>query len=136
MKILGSAVELLMLVIIVSAPIICICRGYGFIKLHLVSVPIIFFTIILAAYWPHFYADLRLDLIGFDFNGMSDAERARDVVPEMREEATRLYSSNMGIGWPLKVIIWMTVLLPYPSIIWLFALVYKKTTSWLSDKNT
>jgi hypothetical protein len=28
------------------------------------------------AYWPQFYSAVRLELLGFDFEGMSDTERA------------------------------------------------------------
>ena len=136
METLGFIVELLILITIVFTPIVCVRKNYSFLKLYLVSVPIIFFILILGAYWPHFYTDVRLDLMGFEFDGMSDAERVKNVVPEMREEATRLYRSNMGIGWPMKAIIWMVILLPYPLIIWLFALGYKKLKSRLGVKNT
>jgi len=44
------------------------------------------------------YADLRLYQIGFNFDGMNDAQRALNVSVELKDEATKLYWSNMGIG--------------------------------------
>ncbi len=136
METLGFIVELLILMIIVFTPIVCVCKNYSFVKLYLVSALIISFMLIVGAYWPHFYTDVRLDLMGFDFDGMSDAERGQNVAPEMREEATKLYWSNMGIGWPLKAIIWMVILLPYPLIVWVFGLAYNKLKNRFAAKNT
>ena len=48
---------------------------------------------------------------------MSDAERAQNVAPELRDEATRLYWSKMGIGWPLKAIFGMIVVVPFLSVV-------------------
>lgn len=118
MEILGIAIQLGFLIAIVVIPIIGASKGYGFIRVNIVSLPIICFLIVLLAYWPHFYTDLRLELMGFDFEGMSDAERARSVLPEMRKEATALYWSNMGIGWPLKAIFGIALLAPYPTLVW------------------
>ncbi|WP_298445323.1 hypothetical protein [uncultured Ferrimonas sp.] len=134
METLGFIVELLILTIIVSTPIVCAYKNYSFVKLYLVSASIISLMLIVGSYWPHFYTDVRLDLMGFDFDGMSDVERSQYVAPEMREEATKLYWSNMGIGWSMKAIIWMVILLPYPVIVWLFGLGYKKVKNRFSAK--
>jgi hypothetical protein len=84
MEILGFIVELLILMLIVFTPIVCVCKNYSFVKLYLVSVLIIYFMLILGAYWAHLYTGVHLDLMGFDFEGMSDAERGQNVAPEMR----------------------------------------------------
>lgn len=118
MEALGIAIQFGFLAAIVAIPIIGVVRDYGFVRLNAISLPIICFLIALAAYWPHFYSDLRLELMGFDFGGMSDAERARNVLPESGEEATALYWSNMGIGWPLKAIFGMVFFAPYPTVVW------------------
>jgi len=136
METLGFIVELLILTTIFFTPIVCAYKNYGFVKLSLVSAPIISFMLIVGAYWPHFFTDVRLDFMGFHFDGMSDVERVQNVAPEMREEATKLYWSNMGIGWPMKAIIGMVILLPYPLVVWLFGLGYKKVKNKFSAKNT
>lgn len=94
------------------------------------------FMLIIGGYWPHFYTEVRLDLMGYDSLGMSEAERLQNVAPEMHEQATQLHWSNMGVGWPLKVIIWMVILLPYPLIVWLFGFGFKKLKLRFSAKNT
>ncbi|MBA6254391.1 hypothetical protein [Colwellia sp. MB3u-55] len=136
METLGFIVELLILMIIVFTPIVCVCKNYSFVKLYLVSALIISLMLIVGAYCPHFFTEVRLDSMGFDFEGMSDAERVQNVAPEMREEATKLYWSNMGNGWPMKAIIWMVFLLPYPLIVWVFGLAYNKLKNRFGAKNT
>jgi hypothetical protein len=68
------------------------------------------------AYLPDLYADLRLDYLGFDFDGWSDKDRVRNIAPELRDEATKLYRSRMGIGWPLKAIFGAVLLIPYQIV--------------------
>jgi hypothetical protein len=72
----------------------------------------------------------------FDFDGMSDVERARNVAPELRELATKLYWSHMGIGWPLKAMIGMALLSPYPTAVWILSLVLRKIRDVVCEKHT
>jgi hypothetical protein len=65
------------------------------------------------AYWPDLYASLRLDYLGFDFDGWSDKDRVRNIAPELRDEAIKLYQSRMGIGWSLQAIVGVVLLIPY-----------------------
>jgi len=118
MDALGSCIQMGLITMIVVIPIVFVRKGYGFLKVNLISIPLIFLFVIMLAYWPHFYDNFRLELMGFDFEGMSDAERAQNVAPELRDEATRLYWSHMGIGWPLKAIFGMIFVLPITSIVW------------------
>lgn len=118
METLSLAIQIGFLAAIAAMPIYCVSKGCGFIRINTVSIPLICILIALLAYWPHFYSDLRLELMGFDFEGMSDEERARNVLPELRDEATSLYWSNMGIGWPLRAILGMVIISPYPTVVW------------------
>jgi hypothetical protein len=131
---LGYAVLVMLLTVIVFTPIYCAYKKLSFIKLNLMCIPIISIVCALCAYWPHIYTDIRLSLMGFDFNGMSDAERSINVTPDLRDEATRLYWSNMGVGWPLTAILWAIIFLPYPTAIWLLAMLYKKFIGVLGKK--
>ncbi|GAA0706054.1 MULTISPECIES: hypothetical protein [Vreelandella] len=119
METLGIAISLVMAGLIIATPIYCVAKSRSFIRLNLISIPIIFTLVIAGAYWPHFYKDVRLEMMGLDFDGMSDEERTRNVTPEQKEEAIELYWSLMGIGWPLQAIIGMVLVLPYPSTVWL-----------------
>ena len=118
MEILGIVVHFALLAAIVVVPIIVVSKGYDFLWTNIISLPIICFLLVLMAYWPYFYTDFRLELMGFNFDGMSEAERVRNVLPELREEAKELYWSNMGIGWPLKAIFGIVLFTPYPTVIW------------------
>ena len=83
-----------------------------FLRINLISFPIIFILVALLAYWPHFYRDFRLSLMGFYSDSMSNAERVRQVAPESRELANNLYQSGMGIGWTLQALIGMVIFFP------------------------
>lgn len=68
------------------------------------------------AYLPDLYASLRLDYLGFDFDGWSDEDRVRNIVPKFREEAIKLYQSRMGIGWTFQALIGAILLVPYQIV--------------------
>jgi hypothetical protein len=70
----------------------------------------------LFAYLPDLHAYLRLDYLGFDFDGWSDEERLRNIPPDLRAEATKLYWSRMGIGWTLQALGGAILLIPYQII--------------------
>jgi hypothetical protein len=69
--------------------------------------------VFLFAYLPDLYVSVRLDYLGFDFDGWTDEERVRNIAPEFRDEAIKLYFSRMGIGWTFKAIIGAFLLIPY-----------------------
>jgi hypothetical protein len=66
-----------------------------------VSAAVVIVAATFLACWPHIYREIRLDKLGLDMLGSSDAERVRNVAPEHRAEAIRLYWSCMGVGWPI-----------------------------------
>lgn len=68
------------------------------------------------AYLPDLYASLRLDYLGFDFDGWSDEDRVRNIAPKFRDEATKLYQSRMGIGWTFQALIGAILLIPYQIV--------------------
>ena len=125
MEALGIGIQIVFIALIILVPIISVFKGYGFLRANMISIPFIFLVVVIGAYWPHFYADLRLELMGFDFEGMNDVERARNVALELRGEATKLYWSNMGIGWPLKAIFGMLFVALYPSTFWCVVAIVK-----------
>lgn len=132
MDTLGKIIFVSLALAIFAMPIFFVFKKYSFTKFYLVSLATIIAVVFFAAYWPHLYTDLRLQAMGFDFQGMSDAERARNVEPSLRDEATELYWSGMGVGWPLTAILWAIILMPYPLLIWLF----KKAGQYFGSKHT
>ena len=120
------------LVIIVPFVAVFVCGKLNltarFIWVNLISLPILFVLLLLLAYWPHFYADTKLQMMGYDTWGTNETERAMNVAPELRDEAGKLYWSNMGIGWPLRAMFGFVFYASwYPSAAWLTV----KTVKWV-----
>jgi hypothetical protein len=65
------------------------------------------------AYLSDLETSLRLDYLGYNFKGWTDEEQLRNIAPEFRDEAVKLYRSHMGIGWPVKAITGSVLLIPY-----------------------
>ena len=65
------------------------------------------------AYLSDLETSLRLGDLVFDFDAWTDAERFRNIAPQFRDEATKLYRSHMGIGWTVKAILGAVLLIPY-----------------------
>jgi hypothetical protein len=124
-EILGYVMPIVFMSSIVALPISCAIRGYGFFRLHLTSLPLMLLLLLLFSAWSHYYVDLQLHVMGFDFHGMSAEERIRNVAPELRDKADSLYWPKMGIGWPLKAMIAMTYFAPFPTVVWISGLLLK-----------
>lgn len=109
---------------------------YGFFKsstffkslfyINLISLPIIFAGFLIISYWPHFYADARLEMLGYDFEGMNLDERLKSISPEYHQEARKLENANMGIGWPLQAMFMSAFTAPYPTATYLLIKLYRK----------
>lgn len=97
-----------------------------FLLINLYSLPLIFLFLNLLSSWPHIYVDFRLEELGYNQLGMAESERLENVDPAFHEEATGLYWSNMGLGWPLQAILIFVFILPYPSVMMLLILIKRK----------
>ncbi|BAY66843.1 hypothetical protein NIES22_69870 (plasmid) [Calothrix brevissima NIES-22] len=119
MQYISSAIYFSILVMMVITPfaIPFLLRRKGYVTSLLLSSFLSLMTCVLLvtllAYLPDLYAEMRLDYLGFDFNGWSDEDRLRNIAPQFRDEAIKLYRSIMGIGWTLKAIIGAVLLIPY-----------------------
>jgi len=102
---------------ILSFPIFIVRKNYRFIKTNFISIPIISMLIALGAISPHFFKDIKLWKMNVNIEGVTAAERTKNVKPELRAEAEELYWSLMGVGWPIPAIFWIILMLPYTSII-------------------
>lgn len=116
--VLGNIIRLALTILAISAPVACTLKGYGFLKTNLIALPIMFGIVIVGAYLADAYPLIQLKFIGFDLHGMSDAERLNNVAPALKDTATELYNGLFGIGWPLKAIIAMVLVSPYPATAW------------------
>ena len=117
METIGFLVTSLLLIFIAASPAVAVANGYGFVKGLVVSLPICIILIITLYWWNDYYPDFRLEMMGFDFNGVSDSERLRNVPLELQAKATKLYYSRFGIGWPLKAIFGMVLVTPYILVV-------------------
>ncbi|MDH5233038.1 MAG: hypothetical protein OEY38_23540 [Gammaproteobacteria bacterium] len=102
METFGHIVTLLLIAIITFIPVYMVIKGNGFFKSLIISLPLCCMLVVAVYWWYDIYPDFRLEMMGYDFNGMNDAERLKNVPQELREEATNLYSSRFGVGWPFK----------------------------------
>ncbi|PHJ60929.1 hypothetical protein VF14_15895 [Nostoc linckia z18] len=122
MQYISSAIYFSILVMMVITPFAMpfLLRRKGYVTSLLLSSFLSFMTCVLLvtllAYLPDLYAEMRLDYLGFDFNGWSDEDRLRNIAPEFRDEAIKLYRSIMGIGWILKAIAGAVLLIPYQIV--------------------
>ncbi|MBD2199852.1 hypothetical protein H6G08_29855 [Calothrix anomala FACHB-343] len=122
MQYISSAVYFSILVMMVITPFAMpfLLRRKGYVNSLLLSSFLSLMTCVLLvtllAYLPDLYAEMRLDYLGFDFNGWSDEDRLRKIAPEFRDEAIKLYRSIMGIGWTLKAITGAVLLIPYQIV--------------------
>lgn len=126
MELLGNVTLLFLLALIVATPIYFSLFKYGFVKSILVSL-IVSSALVVCTYWgSDAFTDLRLNMMGYDINGLSDSERLEGVPLEMREEATQLYQSTFGVGWPLSAILALSIFVtPYVLMIVSVATIYK-----------
>ncbi|MBD2255675.1 hypothetical protein [Nostoc parmelioides] len=122
MQYISSAIYFSILVMMVITPLAMpfLLRRKGYVTSLLLSSFLSLMTCVLLvtllAYLPDLYAEMRLDSLGFDFNGWSDEDRLRKIAPEFRDEAIKLYRSTMGIGWTLKAITGAVLLIPYQIV--------------------
>ena len=74
--------------------------------------------------WKHDYDnEQRLAELGFVWNYGTEDDPFANVAPENMEEATSLYNSHMGVGWPAQVIVVCIPLVFFSTIIyWLMGL--------------
>ncbi|WP_414753955.1 hypothetical protein [Anabaena sp. CCY 9910] len=122
MQYISSVIYFSILVMMVITPFAMpfLLRRKGYVTSLLLSSFLSLMTCVLLvtllAYLPDNQAEMRLDYLGFDFNGWSDEDRLRNIAPEFRDEAIKLYRSIMGIGWTFKAITGAVLLIPYQIV--------------------
>ena len=104
METFGHAITLLLIILIILIPVYLFRKEYGFIKSMAFALPICVLLFIVISWWVDIWPDIRLGLMGYDLYGMSESERLANVPQELKEDATRIYLSRFGVGWPVKAI--------------------------------
>lgn len=133
MEISLYAIKFILLIVIIMAPIILLNRLH---KRHLKNtfVPyLIFGTIIMfplllsIAWWGDFSTRILLSHLGYNFEAMNNVERFKNVTIEDLVKVKNLEKEMLGIGWPLKAILFYLFLYcPYLFIVYLASLLYRK----------
>jgi hypothetical protein len=119
MQYITSVIYLSILIMVLIMPLVMplLLKRKGFVSNFLLSSFLSFMICVLLvvgfSYLSDLETSLRLEYLGFNFNGWTDEERLRNIAPELRDEATKLYLTHMGIGWTFKAIIGVVLLIPY-----------------------
>jgi hypothetical protein len=122
--------SILMMVLIMPFVMPLLFKQKGFVSNLLLCIFLSFMICVLLVFGLAYLSDLetslRLDYLGYNFNGWTDEERLRNIAPEFRDEAIKLYRSHMGIGWTLKAIIMAVLLVPYHIVASSFVYIVSK----------
>ena len=126
MEALGYVILFGLVLLLIVLPIYFPLK-YSFIVSFFAS-SLVSFAVVVCIYWgADAFVDLRLSIMGYDLNAMSDSERLENVPLERREEANQLYQSRFGVGWPLSAILAMVfIVTPYILVASTLVTFYKK----------
>lgn len=133
MEDLNAAIKLAFLIILVISPIILLNKLYKrdlkmlFISYLITSIAITLSLVLIMAWWSHFSIELLLSHYGYDSNLLTEAERLKNVTAENLDRVKTLDSSRMGIGWPLKAILFYIFYSPYLLIVYFGCYFYRKS---------
>lgn len=85
------------------------------------------FLTFLIAWWIDFSNKILLTYYGYEFEAMNDIERYENIKKENFEKIKVIERNMMGIGWPLKAIIFYTFFyFPYFLIVFILYSFYKR----------
>ncbi|OIV42324.1 hypothetical protein [Flavobacterium johnsoniae] len=133
MEDLNTAIKFAFLIILVISPILLLNKLYKrdlkmlFISYLITSIAITFSLVLIMAWWSHFSIELLLSHYGYDSNLLTEAERLKNVTAENLDRVKTLDSSRMGIGWPLKAILFYIFYSPYLLIVYFGCYFYRKS---------
>ena len=103
---------------------------YAFVSYLIIAVILSAFLITLFAWWTDTSDLLLLKYYGYNIDGMNATEFYGNVLPENLNRVKSLEKSIMGIGWPLKAILFFACFLPYLFFVYgVTYLIGKKTQS-------
>jgi len=80
---------------------------------------ITFFLVLALAWWSHFSTELLLSHYGYYSGDLNETERMKNVAIQNLDKVNKLRISKMGIGWPLKAIMFYPFYFPYLLIVYL-----------------
>ena len=133
MENLNTALKFVFLIALIILPILLLNKLYKrnlkmlFISYLTITFAVTFVLVFIMAWWSHFSIDLLLSHYGYDSNLLTETERLRNVSAEIIDRVKTLDSSRMGIGWPLKAILFYIFYSPYLLIVYFGSYFYKKS---------
>ncbi|MCP2026249.1 hypothetical protein L1276_001393 [Flavobacterium sp. HSC-32F16] len=133
MENLNTALKFVFLIALIILPLLLLNKLYKrdlkmlFISYLLISAAITFVLVLIMAWWSHFSIELLLSHYGYDSYLLTETERLRNVSAQNIDRVKTLDSSRMGIGWPLKAILFYIFYSPYLLIAYFGSYFYKKS---------
>jgi hypothetical protein len=119
MEILMTITNFLILGLIIISPILILIflkrsnNKRTPIKYFLISFFILAVLIWIFAWWGDKSDMILLNRYGYNYDGLNDNERFRNVLEENINKVKGLETDIMGIGWPLKAIFGFIITIPY-----------------------
>lgn len=134
MQALGSTISLSIVALLIITPIFLYRLRLNVFVNFFLALIVSFFLVVSLSWFNDIFPDYRLSKMGFDISGISHEERIEEVPVELRQEATKLYNSRFGVGWPVKVIFGMFIVFPYNLFILLIYKIYQKWRKHLTSQ--
>jgi hypothetical protein len=94
----------------------------NFIGYIISGILITFILIVIMGWWGDFSNHFLLTYYGYDFEAMNSTEKFENVDVENVDKVNVLEKNMLGVGWPLKVI--MFYIFFSPVLLILYSLVY------------
>ncbi len=132
MEILISTIKFALAIALIACPILILNKlykrnsNYTFITYLLLSTVVTFLLVIILAWWSDYSCQLLLSNYGYDLETLIDTERFNNVAIENLNRVKELDKSRMGIGWPLKALIFYPFYFPYLLLVYVANHFYKK----------
>lgn len=132
MEILITAIKFALAIALIACPILLVNKlfkqnlKYPFSTYLLFIAVLTFVLVIVIAWWSDYSSQLLLSNYGYDFEALNDLERFKNVEIENLDRVKELDKSRMGIGWPLKALIFYPFYFPYLLIVYVANHFYKK----------
>ncbi len=116
MKVLG----LVLIGLSILLPFCFVKKKHGFFRFYLLSTSISCCLLLLSVYIFHTTTEMDLRDLGvqLEFQGVDESGSFDLVSKDKISEAKKLHTSYMGIGWPVKFLFLLPLILIYPVVVY------------------
>ncbi len=132
MEFLTTTISIVLLIALFVSPILILLGLYKlnlkpfFVVYLVLSVAITSILTLTFGWWSDFSNQILLSHYGYNYYGMNEIERFKNVVPDNIERVKSLEICIMGVGWPLKAFVTYVVYSPYLLIVYIIGYFIKK----------